>query len=459
VRGPSGPPAFYRFEQDAIAIGRAPSNDLVLQDPMLSRFHVEIRREAERWVVADRGSLNGTRLNGHALARPESIAAGDEIALGGIRVSFESQPKDAVPEGHPDSTWAARGAGAAADDLALIGQSPALRQVADTIERIAASDATVLVTGESGTGKGLVSRLLHARSARARGPFVKVNCPALPGSLLEAELFGIEAGVATGVTERKGRFEGAPGGTLFLDEIGDMDLVAQAKILQFLDERTVERVGSRKPLKLDVRLVAATNHDLEADIAKGTFRRDLFHRLDVVSLHLPTLRERREDVPVLVDFFLSRLAPPTRTVAPAALDLLVRHDYPGNVRELEHLVERACLLAEGLVLQPADFPRLARGGATTGSAPADPRSSAVGAEPAAGDRLYDLVVTHGGSFWDLVQQPYLERELPRAEVRGLILRAYRESGYSYKGVARLFRIEAEHKKLLNFLRNQHLGVR
>jgi DNA-binding NtrC family response regulator len=458
VRGPTGPPVSYRFEQDAIGIGRAPSNDLVLQDPSLSRFHAEIRKEADRWIVADCKSLNGTRLNRRALTRPEPLSPGDEIALGDMRISFESQQRDAVPEGH--STWAARGAGTKDDDLALVGESSTLRQVAETIERVAPSDATVLITGESGTGKGLVARLLHARSHRSRGPFVKVNCPALPGSLLEAELFGIESGVATGVVERKGRFEGAHGGTLFLDEIGDMDLVAQAKILHFLEDRTVERIGGRKALPLDVRLVAATNHDLEADIARGTFRRDLFHRLDVVSVHVPALRERPEDVPLLVDFFLSRRDGPPRRMGDAAMSLVLAHAFPGNVRELEHVVERACLLADGPVILPASLPEAMRRAAARPSTRDPALAGSPGAPPpAAGDRLYDLVVSGGGSFWDLVQRPYLAREIPREDVRALVLRAYREGGHSYKGVARLFRIESEHKKLLNFLRNQRLGVR
>jgi two-component system response regulator FlrC len=216
----------------------------------------------------------------------------------------------------------------------------------------------VLVTGESGTGKELVARALHRLSPRAAGPFVAVNCAAIPEDLLESELFGHERGAFTGAVARKvGRFERAHGGTLFLDEIGDMSLVLQAKILRALQEREIERLGGEERIALDVRVVAATHRDLSALIAAGEFREDLFYRLAVVRLHLPPLRERAGDVRTLALHYAARFARtygrPLRAVAPEALDALAAHTWPGNVRELRNVVERAVLLAQGPTLGPA----------------------------------------------------------------------------------------------------------
>ncbi|MFL5386994.1 MAG: sigma-54 interaction domain-containing protein [Longimicrobiaceae bacterium] len=253
----------------------------------------------------------------------------------------------------------------AADDE-LVGSSPELLEVFKTVGRIGPSPATVLVTGESGTGKELVARAVHRVSPRAAGPFVAVNCAAIPEDLLESELFGHERGAFTGAVARKvGRFERAHGGTLFLDEIGDMSLVLQAKILRALQEREIERVGGEERISLDVRVVAATHRDLAALIAEGEFREDLFYRLAVVRLHLPPLRERRGDVRALVLHYAARFARaygrPLRAVSDEALARLEAHPWPGNVRELRNAVERAVLLATGDVLLPAhlelDAPR------------------------------------------------------------------------------------------------------
>jgi DNA-binding NtrC family response regulator len=302
--------------------------------------------------------------------------------------------------------------------------------------------ASVLVLGESGAGKELVARLLHERSPRADGPFQVVNCPALPQALVEAELFGIEKGVATGVEARIGRFEAANGGTLLLDEIGDLDLMAQAKLLRVLQHRSIERVGSHTTMPVDVRIVAATHHDLEADIACGDFRRDLYHRLKMVRITLPPLRERQEDIPELVAHCLKRAGRPAESVSPEALALLGRYDYPGNVRELEHAVESAALLSRGPVIEPDDLPEEFR----QAGEPATP------GEPAAevACRLYRLVVEDGESFWEVVHLPFLERRLAREPVRLLVERARHEAG-SYRQMARLFGVEDEYKKLLNFL--------
>jgi transcriptional regulator with PAS, ATPase and Fis domain len=221
--------------------------------------------------------------------------------------------------------------------------------VLERVERVAPRGVSVLIRGESGTGKELVAKLIHFRSGRS-GPLIAVNCAALPESLLESELFGIEGGVATGVRARAGKFELANGGTLFLDEIGDMDPALQVKLLRALQEREVVRVGGSQSIVVDVRLVAATHHDLESSIASGAFREDLYYRLKGVEIELPPLRERREDIPHLVRHFAAEFCAkegiPVPHFSREALALFLRHDYPGNVRELQNLVEGAISLAD-----------------------------------------------------------------------------------------------------------------
>lgn len=239
----------------------------------------------------------------------------------------------------------------------LIGDSVAMQQVYKDIGRIAHSDATVLITGETGTGKELIASILHSTSSYARGPLIRVNCAALPESLLESELFGHEKGAFTGaINQRKGRFEMANRGTIFLDEIGEMTLATQKKLLRVLQEREFERVGGSVLVKIDTRVIAATNKILSQEIDAGRFREDLFYRLNVISIYLPPLRDRREDIPLLVEHFVNkhRYAPaaaPAR-ISQEALDKLMEHDWPGNVRELENLIERATVLAQGNVISP-----------------------------------------------------------------------------------------------------------
>lgn len=246
----------------------------------------------------------------------------------------------------------------------LVGDSPPMRRVLELVHRVAAADVSVLIRGESGTGKERVARLIHALSARRRGPFLPLNCAAVPETLLEAELFGIEAGVATGVTARVGKLELAQGGTLFLDEVGDLSPVLQAKLLRVVQEREVERVGGRSSVKVDVRLVSATNRDLEVMIQKGSFRHDLYYRLRVVELFLPPLRQRREDIPLLAHHFIrlhgARLGRPHVVLSRNALEILLRHDYPGNVRELENVLEAAVAMCPTSRVEAEDV-RLAMG--------------------------------------------------------------------------------------------------
>jgi two-component system NtrC family response regulator len=243
----------------------------------------------------------------------------------------------------------------------IIGESGRMQEVLSLVHRVAGSDATVLIQGESGTGKELIAKAIHYASARARGPLVKVNCAALPEALLESELFGHEKGAFTGaVAARQGRFELAHGGTLFLDEIGDLPLHLQVKLLRVLQEREFERVGSSRPISVDVRLIAATHRDLAALVKAGSFRDDLYYRINVVTIVVPPLRERREDIPPLIDHFVRVFAEVNRKriagLTREARDLLLRYDYPGNVRELENLVERAVVLTRDDVIGPTDLP-------------------------------------------------------------------------------------------------------
>jgi two-component system, NtrC family, nitrogen regulation response regulator GlnG len=242
---------------------------------------------------------------------------------------------------------------------ALIGRHQRMQDVYKTIGRIAATDVTVLLRGESGTGKELVARAVHYYSRRSGRPFVAVSCAAIPLTLLESEMFGHERGAFTDAKERRlGRFELAHGGTLYLDEIGDMPLELQSKLLRALQERVIERVGGREPIPVDVRVLAATHRDLESLMKDGRFREDLYYRLNVVTINLPPLRERRRDIPLLVEHFLAKYAEGLgeRAVAPDTLDRLVGYGWPGNVRELENVVQRAIVLAATGVILPEHLP-------------------------------------------------------------------------------------------------------
>ncbi|MBR2608946.1 MAG: sigma-54-dependent Fis family transcriptional regulator [Bacteroidales bacterium] len=232
----------------------------------------------------------------------------------------------------------------------MVGESPAIREIMEMIEKVAPTDARVLVMGANGTGKEMVARNLHQKSNRSAMPYVEVNCAAIPSELIESELFGHEKGSFTSaIKQHKGKFEQADGGTLFLDEIGDMSLAAQAKVLRVLQEKKLSRVGSDKDIVVDVRVVAATNKNLKEEIAKGTFREDLYHRLSVIVINVPTLDQRKEDIPLLVDHFMGQICQETgmqpRKVEPEAMKLLVDKSWTGNIRELRNVVERLLILS------------------------------------------------------------------------------------------------------------------
>ncbi|MDY7033973.1 MAG: sigma-54 dependent transcriptional regulator [Thermodesulfobacteriota bacterium] len=250
----------------------------------------------------------------------------------------------------------------------IVGRSKGMRDIFDIIRQVADSKATVLIKGESGTGKELVAKAIHFHSNRSKKPFIAINCAGIPETLIESELFGHEKGAFTNAYGRKpGRFEQADSGTLFLDEIGELSLSTQAKILRFLQERELVRVGGTKTIQVDVRLVAATNRNLEESVAKGTFRDDLYYRINVVPICLPPLRERKEDIPLLVDHFLNQIMQErdlvVKGISDEALDLLVQYNWAGNVRELENVIERIALLSKNGKILPEDFPENIRNNA------------------------------------------------------------------------------------------------
>ena len=312
----------------------------------------------------------------------------------------------------------------------LIGTGPSMRVVFETIRKVAETDLTVLIRGASGTGKELVAQALHQRSQRNKRPFVAVNCAAISRELVESELFGHEKGAFTGADSRRvGRFEAADGGTIFLDEIGDMPTETQAKVLRVLQEREFERVGGTKPIQVDVRVVAATHRDLEAEVEKGSFRDDLYYRLRVVEIELPALRDRSEDLPLLIDRFLEqvaeRLGRDRKQMSEAALGGLVRHSWPGNVRELRNVVEQAAVLSSGPAIELDDL-RLAVK-ETDDEASVDLAVSFRDAKQSAVESfekayLLQALRTHGGNISRTAESIGMVRQSLQQKIRELGLR-------------------------------------
>jgi two-component system, NtrC family, response regulator HydG len=307
----------------------------------------------------------------------------------------------------------------------LIGDSAAMEKVKNLIGRVARSSSTVLISGQTGTGKELAARSIHLQSPRARSPFVAINCAALPEALVESELFGSERGAYTGAGQKKGRVELADGGTLFLDEVGELPLTAQSKLLRVLQERELERLGSIRTIKVDIRLVAATNRDLQAEVRGGRFREDLYFRLNVVLIAMPPLRERRDDIEPLADHFLNRYLPKAGRrltgISPAAMACLRRYDWPGNVRELENAIERAAVLGTTDRILPEDLPE----------------AVLESAAPAAGKRT--------GSLHDAIVETK----------KKAVITALRQSGHSFTDAARALGV---HPNYLHRLVN-NLGLR
>jgi DNA-binding NtrC family response regulator len=321
-----------------LTIGSAEGNQLVLRDPTISRHHCAIRVTDRGFQLRDLGSTNGTWLSGHMIDAVY-LRPGTTFRAGQTTLKFELLDDDVREPLSEDDRFGD-----------ALGQSAAMRRIFALAAKIAPTDATVLLEGETGTGKGLLADLIHRQSQRSAGPFVVLDCGAIPPTLIESELFGHEKGAFTGAhAARVGAFEAAQQGTVFLDEIGELPLELQAKLLRALEERTIKRIGAPKPVQLDVRVIAATNRDLRSAVNAGTFRADLYYRLDVMRLRVPPLRERREDIPLLVHHFYKVFTGDDGAVAPESLvAALADHAWPGNVRELRSVVERSVLLAEPL---------------------------------------------------------------------------------------------------------------
>jgi len=324
------------FDGDICRIGTHSSNDLVLADPAVSRFHCRLVREDGGWRVRDTGSLNGTKLDNVRIRDADLTAEGGTLALGDslVRVRQAAAEREALVPMIPSFG-------------VIAGTSVAMRKLFAMLEKVAQSDINVLIEGESGTGKELVATEIVQRGTRGDKPFVIVDCGAISPNLVESELFGHVRGAFTGADrDRVGAFEAADGGTVFLDEIGELPLELQPKLLRALEAREIRRVGETRARKVNVRVVSATNRDLEREVNKSRFREDLYFRLAVIQVHVPPLRERLDDMEILVRHFLSQLGCPDeeRLFQPAVLMEMAKHDWPGNVRELRNYVERTVVL-------------------------------------------------------------------------------------------------------------------
>src|SRR5690349_5767228 len=306
---------------DVFRVGKAPENDLVLADETVSRVHFEIARDAKGYLVRDMKSTNGTFLDG-AEVKEAYLRAGSVIGLGACELKFTPfEERIEILPSEKESLGE------------MVGKSAAMREIFGLIEKIAPTDATVLIEGETGTGKDMIARTLHQLSPRSDRPFIVVDCGAVAGTLIESELFGHEKGAFTGgVSARQGAVELASGGTVVVDGLGELSLDLQPKLLRVLEQRELRRVGGTKTIKVDLRVIAATRKDLRSEVEKGKFREDLYFRLNVVPITAPSLRDRREDVAVLVDHFLTRMTPPGVTrpeVSDATRAALHAHDWPG----------------------------------------------------------------------------------------------------------------------------------
>jgi DNA-binding NtrC family response regulator len=321
-----------------LLVGKGPTSDLKLVDPAVSRRHLAVEVDRGRLRITDLGSTNGTRIDDREIV--DAFARGGEVLrIGGTSLRIERIPAvggEGAAQAPAPSSFAR-----------VVGASPAMRRLYPLCERLAASHVPVIVEGETGTGKEALAEALHEAGPRAAAPFVVFDCTAVPATLVESELFGHERGAFTGASAaRKGVFELAEGGTLLIDEIGDLDLALQAKLLRAVERSEVRRVGASKPIRCQVRLLAATRRDLEREVQAGRFRDDLFHRLAVARIELPPLRKRREDIPLLARHFWREMGGPAEGPPPGLLDAWVDHPWPGNVRELRNAVARRIALGD-----------------------------------------------------------------------------------------------------------------
>ena len=354
----------------------------------------------------------------------------------------------------------------------FIGSSPAMTELKEEIGRVARCDAKVLITGESGVGKEVVARAIHAASPRASMPFVPVNCAGIPETLLESELFGHVKGSFTGAyRDKPGKLEMANHGTILLDEIGEMTLRMQGLLLRFLETGEIQKVGAERVAQVhNVRIIAATNRNLQSLIAQGLFREDLFYRINVIHIVVPPLRERREDIPLLVDHFLKKFTSPgpsangngglghsangkgnaestVRGISPEAMTALLQYSWPGNVRQVENIIERLVVTSRREVVQVEDLSTDVRAPGLNGVPPRKERRRTVA------DDLFRKLIEERESFWTAVYPLYMNREITKSSVRDLVHKGLAEARGNYKIVLKLFNMEtADYKRFLNFLR-------
>ncbi|MBI2898249.1 MAG: sigma 54-interacting transcriptional regulator [Deltaproteobacteria bacterium] len=406
-----------------LSIGTSDVNDLILSDAMISRRHCEIVVQGDRYLLRDLGSTNGTSVNGTPVVEA-FLTPGARIGLGITEILFQ-----------PKKKWVKLALSEADHFGELYGRSNAMREVFGLLERVVRTDLSVIIVGETGTGKELVARALHDHGARAEKPFVVVDCGAVSENLIESELFGHERGAFTGADRaRAGAFELAHGGTIFLDEIGELLTELQPKLLRALERREVKRLGAPRPIEVDVRVLAATNRELRAEVARGAFREDLYYRLAEVAVQLPPLRDRREDIALIAERFISdqatRAGAGANSISQAAYALLGQRDWPGNVRELRNVLRRAAVLARGDVIEPEDIPE-----STTSTPAPAPTTDVTGLE--------GLPIKEARERWN---EP-LEREY--------LIRLIRRTGGDLESASVLAGL---HRKSLERLLRQH-GLR
>ena len=400
-------------EKERIRIGSHASNDIVLDDRTSSRHHFEIQYTEKGYLLVDLESTNGTMLDGRRVERAY-LAPGSQIKAGSTVIGF--LPLDEEISIEPDR-----------DGLLgeMIGKSQKMRQIFGLIRKIAPMDVSVIIQGETGTGKELAARAVHDNSNRAKGPFVVLDCGAIPPNLIESELFGHEKGSFTGaIGSRPGAFERASGGTIFLDELGELRLDLQPKLLRVLENREVRRVGGNQVIEVDVRVIAATNRDLAKEIEAGNFREDLYFRLSVINVQLPPLRQRKDDLPHIMKMLLAKPDIVTRhgrkRFTPEAMTLLSNYPWPGNIRELVNVVQHVLTFADGDVIDVAQLPPRFQGQEQKVAVPFNEHLSFKDAKE---------------QLLETFEREYLSSILKRCE--GNISRAARESGLHRKSIERL----------------------
>jgi DNA-binding NtrC family response regulator len=401
-------------DKERLRVGSHPQNELVLvEDRTASRHHFEIQYTERGHLLVDLNSTNGTFLDGRRIERAY-LSSGSQIRAGSSVITFAPIDEEVTIE--PDREGELCG---------MVGGSVKMRQIFGLIKKIAPMDVSVIVQGETGTGKELVARAIHELSMRSRGPLVVLDCGAIPPNLIESELFGHEKGAFTGaVNSRPGAFERANGGTIFLDELGELRLDLQPKLLRVLENREVRRVGGNDVIEIDCRVIAATNRDLVKEIAAGNFREDLFFRLSVIQIQLPALRQRRDDIPNILK---RALAEPSiverhgrKRFSPEALGLLMAYPWPGNVRELMNVLSHVLTFSEGEEILPAHLPPRVRGQDRQGPLPFNEHLSFKDAKE---------------QLLENFEREYITSVLARCE--GNLSRAARESGLHRKSIERL----------------------